>query len=261
MVKRLISSIILIAIILPLVIIGKWPFALLVGVAGILAIKEITDLYKIPLIVKLLAFLALISIIYSNFDANTIIFGLNYGVLSTVILILTLPVIFYQVAGKYTTSNAFELISFVLLVGLGLSYLILLRNYDFKYFLFMILIPIMTDTFAFIAGMTIGKHKVTALSPKKSWEGYIVGSAMGTFIMSIFYIYVIGAQTNLIIVIGLVLVMSIVGQLGDLFFSAIKRNKEIKDFADLIPGHGGILDRVDSIIFVAIFFMLIISNL
>ncbi|MDD2505336.1 MAG: phosphatidate cytidylyltransferase [Bacilli bacterium] len=258
---RTISAIILLAIIIPLVIVGGIPFGLLIGLISILAVKEITDLYKIPNIIKFLAFLGLINIIYSNFDSSSILFGLNYEVLSTLVLGLLIPIIFFQIKEKYTTEDAFKLIGFILLIGLGLNYFILIRDYSLLYFIFMILIPIITDTFAFIGGVMIGKHKVTKLSPKKSWEGYIIGSLMGTFMMTMFYITLINANANILTVTSLIFMMTIVAQLGDLFFSAIKRTHNIKDFSSLIPGHGGVLDRLDSLIFVALIFIVFMKYL
>ena len=258
---RSISAIILIAIITPLIYVGGIPFALMIGLIAVLATKEINDLHKYPILIKLLSFFTLISVVYSNFDANTLIFGLDYKYLSILILALTIPIIFYQVKGKYTIEDAFKLIGFILLIGLGLNYFILVRSFDLNYFLLMLLIPIITDTFAYIAGMMIGKHKVSKLSPKKSWEGYIIGSLMGTFIMTMFYITVINNQTNLLIVIGIIFLLTVVGQIGDLIFSAIKRQYNIKDFAKLIPGHGGVLDRLDSLVIVAIAFIIFIEYL
>ena len=244
--KRIISAAVLILVLVPFLILGGKPFALCVGVISIFAYKEITSLYKYPLVVRFLGFLALISLIYSNFDSNTIAFGLDYKLLSLIMLMIFIPVIFYQEKKKYTTSDAFKLFGFIFLVGLGLNY--------------MILIPIITDTFAYIGGMLIGKHKITAISPKKSLEGFITGSFMGTFMMCVYYVTFIGS-INIFKLMGIILILTVVSHLGDLFFSAIKRNHDIKDFSNLIPGHGGVLDRIDSQLFVAIAFMLFINML
>ena len=75
------------------------------------------------------------------------------------------------------------------------------------------------------------------------------------------YWYIINPTANILLVIGLTLLLTMVGQLGDLFFSSIKRHYGIKDFSNLIPGHGGILDRLDSIIFVVLTFTLLVSIL
>jgi phosphatidate cytidylyltransferase len=259
--KRMISVLILLAVVIPLVILGGIPFALLIGLATVFITKELTELYKTPNLVKLLVFISLLSIVYHNFDATNFGFGLDYNVISISLLIVLLPIIIFQIKGKYTTQNAFEIMGFILLLGIGLNYLIQVRQLSLVYFLFLILIPIMTDTFAYTGGMLIGKHKVTKLSPNKSWEGYIIGSIMGTFIMTVFYVTLIGTQANIWYVIGLILIMSIIAQLGDLFFSAIKRTHNIKDFAALIPGHGGVIDRIDSIIFTSLIFVVFLQYL
>ena len=119
----------------------------------------------------------------------------------------------------------------------------------------------LTDTFAYFGGSLIGKRIITKISPNKSLEGYIVGTIVGTFIMTMYYCNFIANQHNLLIVIGIILIMSIMGQVGDLFFSAIKRQNNIKDFSNLIPGHGGMIDRLDSLIFVAITFIIFANML
>lgn len=113
-----------------------------------------------------------------------------------------------------------------------------------------------TDTCAYFVGVTIGKHKMTPrLSPKKSIEGAI-GGVLGTTLVGGLYGYVLGyfqviqpGEFWIFAVLGFC--GSIVAQIGDLAASAIKRNYEIKDYGKCIPGHGGILDRFDSVIFTA----------
>lgn len=259
--KRVISACVLLIIAIPLVLIGGIPFALGIGLVAALSYKEITDLIKVPFPVRLIGFISLLLIVYSNFDANNMLFGLDYKILSIFILILLLPVIYYQPKGLYKTGDAFKLIGFIFLLGFGLNYFILINNYNLKYFIYMLLIPIFTDTFAYLGGSYIGKHKVTSISPHKTWEGCIVGSLMGTFLMTMYYTTFIGKTENLLIIISIILLLTIMGQLGDLFFSAIKRDNNIKDFSNLIPGHGGMMDRLDSLIFVAITFIIFIEYL
>ena len=133
---RTISAAILIAILTPLVIIGKIPFAVMIGIVAALATIEINKLNKYPLIIKIITFISLICIIYSNFDSNTIGLGINYKFINLIILLFTIPVIFYQVSGKYTVNDAFKLIGFILLIGIGLNYFILIRAESLKYFLY-----------------------------------------------------------------------------------------------------------------------------
>lgn len=113
-----------------------------------------------------------------------------------------------------------------------------------------------SDTFAYLTGMLLGKHKLAPiLSPKKSIEG-AVGGVFFAALLSGIYGYLIQGylQSNFPVVITFVVVCAVgacFSQVGDLAASAIKRNFEIKDYGKLIPGHGGILDRFDSVIFAA----------
>lgn len=113
-----------------------------------------------------------------------------------------------------------------------------------------------TDTFAYWIGSKFGKHKLTPISPKKSVEGS-VGGVVGAVIIALIYTYIINTHANMNFsmysVAGITFILSILSQIGDLAASSIKRCVGIKDFSNLIPGHGGMLDRVDSILFIAPF--------
>ena len=115
----------------------------------------------------------------------------------------------------------------------------------------------MTDVLAYQTGYYIGEHKLCpTISPKKTIEGLVGGLTMGTFVASTFYFVVINSNMSLVLVIFITLFLSLIGQLGDLVFSSIKRTYNVKDYSSLIPGHGGILDRFDSLVFVALAFIL-----
>ena len=125
-----------------------------------------------------------------------------------------------------------------------------------------LLITILTDTFAYIGGRLFGRHKlIERISPNKTIEGSIIGSLIGTIVPTIFYIYMISPGSNIIKIVLITLVLSIVGQFGDLVFSSIKRHYKIKDFSNIMPGHGGVLDRLDSIIFVLIGYVILMNIL
>lgn len=113
-----------------------------------------------------------------------------------------------------------------------------------------------TDIFAFLVGRKFGKHHFTNISPNKTIEGCI-GGTVGAIIIVFSYaivcnlVFKIQINYGFTILVGTLL--SIAGQIGDLSASAVKRYTGIKDFSNLIPGHGGMLDRIDSIIFIAPF--------
>ena len=113
-----------------------------------------------------------------------------------------------------------------------------------------------TDVFAYLIGKRFGKHKFSQISPNKSIEGCIAGT-IGAVVLSIIYAIIcntyLGMNFNYLYIIIISVVLSLVGQLGDLAESSIKRYTGIKDFSNLIPGHGGMLDRIDSVIFIAPF--------
>ena len=112
------------------------------------------------------------------------------------------------------------------------------------------------DTCAYCVGVLIGKHKMApVLSPKKSWEG-AVGGVVGAALLTLIYCFVfqgsMGSTNRDIIMLCMICAIgAIISMIGDLTASAIKRNYDIKDYGRLIPGHGGILDRFDSVIFTA----------
>ena len=113
-----------------------------------------------------------------------------------------------------------------------------------------------TDVFAYTFGKLIGKHKFSKISPNKTIEG-CVGGTLGSVLMIIIYTIIInkfcGLNINYLLIGGVGLILSILSQMGDFAASSIKRFTGIKDYSNLIPGHGGMLDRIDSIIFIAPF--------
>ncbi len=126
--------------------------------------------------------------------------------------------------------------------GLGLFYLVLLLNFSS-----------VADCFAYFTGVAIGRHKLApVISPKKTIEGVVggvIGSVIGTVIIClIFNRYIIGGSFNILLLCLITPFMVAVGIVGDLFTSAIKRSYGIKDYGNLMPGHGGVLDRFDSIL-------------
>jgi len=121
-----------------------------------------------------------------------------------------------------------------------------------------------TDIFAFLVGQKFGKHKFSKISPKKSIEGCI-GGVLGAVIITLIYTIIInlvlGLNINYLFIGLIAVLLSLIGQIGDLSASSIKRYVGIKDFSNLIPGHGGMLDRIDSLIFIAPFAYLLLNLL
>jgi phosphatidate cytidylyltransferase len=144
----------------------------------------------------------------------------------------------------------------ILYVGWLLSHLVALRGLDSgrNWVFFALFITWASDTTAFFIGRRFGRHKLAPnISPGKTWEGTI-GGIVGAIIMSILFFTSTPFHLPLVYwqAIVLSILVSIFGQVGDLVESLLKRNMGVKDSGRLLPGHGGILDRLDSIIFAGI---------
>ena len=203
--------------------------------------------------------------------------------LSSMLIILT-AIIFFVISfftEKMTMFYVFYFITMIIVISLGIQSFLYLRfspfaawgvadpNYfhqaSFPYFeslllvLYLMIGVMMNDIGAYFVGMLFGKHKMNPrISPKKTWEGFVGGIVISaTF--SIVYALVLALVGKPILprftlnqfywVVLISLVMPIAGDIGDFVFSAIKRNAGIKDFSNLLPGHGGVLDRIDSMLF------------
>ena len=256
--KRIISAIIMLLIVIPVIWYGKDLFRLGVGIISILVLKELLDLkkshHKYPYLVQLISMVMLLFLVLSEYDGYSILFGITYRGIALLLLSLLGLTLFYR-DEEYTIRDAFFLIGCVILLGTAFNAMILARMVDLYLFIYLLLIFAFTDTFAMFMGMAFGRHKlIPKVSPKKTIEGSVLGSIIGTVVACVFYHFLVNPIT--ISVIFVTLLLSVIGQIGDLIFSKIKRENEIKDFSNLIPGHGGILDRLDSTIAIMLGFLI-----
>ena len=139
-----------------------------------------------------------------------------------------------------------------------LNALIKLVDYNIAVYIFILIWT--CDTAAYFGGRLIGRHKLSEISPNKTWEGSVSGFVF-TMTISLAVHFIFPDKVNLTDAVVLGLITGVFSQIGDLFESLLKRYCEVKDSSEIIPGHGGILDRFDSLIFVApvifIYFMYI----
>ena len=259
--KRILSAIVMLLICIPIIYFGDKAFRIGIAVVSMLALREMIDLkkshHKIPKLVELISYLALLFIVLAEYEGYSILFGITYKGIAILLLSILSLCLFYK-KEEYTATDALVLIGTILLLGTAFNTMILVRNLGLWDFCSLILIFILTDTFALFCGMAFGKHKlIPHVSPNKTWEGSIGGTLIATIGVSVFYHYLVSPVTWKI-VLG-ILILSGIGQIGDLIFSKIKRENNIKDFSNLIPGHGGILDRLDSTITIMLGYLIIYS--
>ena len=181
----------------------------------------------------------------------------QYVTFLAIISLMILMTIYVVTFPKYGTEQISVAFFGIFYVGIMFSYLYQVRELpDGKYLVWLILLSSWgCDTCAYCAGMLLGKHKMAPkLSPKKSVEGGI-GGVLGAALLGVLFALAVnqwaGAQAGVLEYAIICGVGGMISQVGDLAASAIKRNLEIKDYGKLIPGHGGILDRFDSVIFTA----------
>ena len=264
--QRVISAIVAFLIFIPIFIIGGFTFNLAFYILTVLALKEfmkVKEKYKkFPDFIRLIAYI-MITILYFQCTLNgELNFSFDYRMIASLFLTLLLPVVLYHNDKVYNIKDAFYLLGGVSFLGFSMSLFYMYRTISLKLLVFLFLITIITDSYAYFSGRLIGKNKLLeVISPNKTWEGTIIGSLVGTFVCSAYYLAVINPEVSLFSISIVVLFLSLIGQFGDLFFSSIKRKYDVKDFSNIMPGHGGILDRLDSIIFVMLAFTFFINIL
>lgn len=266
--QRVISAVIMVAIIVGLFLLPAKISHIGIGVAvGLLAAQSYRELLglkesrkKYPKYINVLGFICMELMVFHRFNAPLTAFsGINFMIVGLVLLVLLTPSIFDK-KEEYTTKEAFYLAGTTIAIGLFFNLVMLIYNANRWELLYLLAVATMTDTFAMLIGCLVGKHKlIPDVSPKKSVEGSIAGSVVGTIISSILYYNIISSEINILVLILMTLVLTILGQLGDLFFSKIKRENKIKDFSNIMPGHGGILDRFDSLTFIVFGYVVIIN--
>ena len=200
---------------------------------------------------------------YAAYSATVLYYALLYFDLHQFILpliavyMLVILAIYVLTYPNYKDKEIMAAFFAFVYVGVMLSYVYLIR--DMKHGLILVLLIFVSswgnDTCAYLVGRAIGKHKMSPiLSPKKSIEGLIggiVGAGILGFVFGLIYNHFMQVAHSVWIFALIGAVCALPAVIGDLAASAIKRNNDIKDYGKLIPGHGGILDRFDSIIFTA----------
>ena len=257
-IKRLTSGLIGFPIVLIILLFGnKYVVDVFMALVAVLAISEYFNaIVKIAKPIKWLGYLscvsvALIHLIPEQFLGITIALSIP-----TVLLILFAEVIatdmeinFKDIA--YTFLGIFYVVFFIMFI----AFIYGMPNGKVLVW-YAIFAAWGTDIFAYLVGKYFGKHKFSKVSPKKSIEG-CVGGTIGAVVLMLIYTYCINRFLDFnysyyyVALIGFVL--SLIGQIGDFAASSIKRYVDIKDYSNLIPGHGGMLDRIDSLIFIAPF--------
>ncbi len=269
---RTITAAVLTIVILPIAFFGGIVIDIFLGLLTLGAAYELEKMFKkdnkwgfyniIDMVLSVLVYASIV-IIFSINTYDT--YKYLMMVIGIVFLVQGFLMIFTKNSNVETLGNSLITLFYP---SIGFASMALIRNFETGLYreglfvlLYGIVVCIMTDMFAYFFGKAFGKHKLSPISPKKSWEGSIAGTVFavvfGTLLamltgVSRFIFGDINVFLQILFTIILSLVLSIIDEIGDLFASKLKRHYGIKDYSHIFPGHGGILDRFDSYIFVSV---------
>ena len=251
---RLLSGIVLVIAAIGILYLGGYVTAvamLLLSIGGVFELLRIFKLHN--------TLMGYVTYIFVFAYYGLICFDLNQYVLPLILAFVLATLSVYVTSyPKYLDKDAMAAVLSFFYVAVMLSYVYLIRdlNNGGALVVLIFICSWVNDTCAYCVGVKLGKHKMTPkLSPKKSVEGLIgglAGSAIFGAVYGMFFNDHVQSISNAPVIFAVIGVLgAVMAVIGDLAASAIKRNNDIKDYGKLIPGHGGIMDRFDSIIFTA----------
>lgn len=251
--QRFIYGFIAFFIFLPFALIGGGPFAYFLLALAIVALYELMTMAKIT--TKFPFFIGTIALLTQIIPAQFLPEAIDVFNRDTLFYLCAIILLIYTVfkPHRFNFSQAAIIFLGSFYVGYGFKTFWMIREISLTTLVYFLLVVWMTDIFALLIGKQIGKRPLAPqVSPKKTVEGMIGGTVSAVIITSIFlYFFDTGLGGPLHMTL-LTIVLSLTGQFGDLVESAYKRHFGVKDSGHLIPAHGGILDRLDSVIFSSI---------
>ncbi len=262
MLKRIITSIVAVCVLLPILIFsGSFVFPLAIAIVSCISLYEmykcIGKSKKLSLCIPSYIFAAISPFALRYVGDNVMVASLSFIYASLFVIYLFFMTVRSKGDMKFGEAGEFFMVSaYIIASFLAIIYI---RDFDDsgKYLYLLIFIGAwITDIFAYFTGVFFGKHKlIPEVSPKKTIEGSIGGTVFCTAFFVLFGIIVdtlFNMNANLILLAVSGIIVSVVSQIGDLIMSVIKRQYGVKDYGKIFPGPGGMLDRFDSILAVAL---------
>lgn len=242
--QRVLTALILVAIVTFPLLYGGIPLRVLIFAVATISSYEIADLDKKKHDWQLNIFIIISIIILYNVKDSYYL-----PILILYIISLFCAVI---ISKDFNIDKMSYTIIISLILTLGIKGVVLIREHSVALLFYIAIATYMTDTSAYLVGVKFGKHKlIPRLSPKKTWEGAIGGYLGGLILSLVFGYFFVELDFGLLVFLSLTI--PFVSEIGDLSFSAIKRHFDVKDFGTIFPGHGGVLDRIDSLLFSLVF--------
>ncbi|MFC6261079.1 phosphatidate cytidylyltransferase [Levilactobacillus fujinensis] len=250
--QRVITAVVALIIFIPIIVAGHIWIDIAGFALGLVALSEILIMRK-KLLVSAEAIISGIGILAviapQSWWADLPKFLSPWYIVYLFVLLLLLRTVVSR--NRFSFDDAGVITLSMLYIGIGFHFFIAARAVSLVALLYALFIVWTTDSGAYMIGRRFGRNKLAPhISPNKTWEGSIGGSIVGTIVGSVFWYFFPIGHLSLGIMILLTLIFSIVGQFGDLVESALKRYYGVKDSGKILPGHGGILDRFDSLLLV-----------
>ncbi|MCQ2569746.1 MAG: phosphatidate cytidylyltransferase [Limosilactobacillus sp.] len=249
---RIITAIIALAVFIPLILIGKLPLTIFALILALIGMSELIAMKKLYM-VSFAAAVSFIGTIIVAMPDKWVAWMPDQLGRTTLIYIVAMLLLAHTVFHKqrFNFEDAAVLVLGMLYIGFGFNALVIARSVSFETLLYGMLVVWLTDSFAYFCGRMFGKHKLAPkVSPNKTWEGSLGGTIVATLVLAIYLHFFPVGYANQGLMIAMTFVLSVLGQIGDLIESAFKRYYGVKDSGKLLPGHGGILDRFDSMLVV-----------
>jgi len=250
--QRVITAVIALIIFIPIIVAGGIWLEIASLALALVALSEVFIMRK-RIIVSTEFLVAALGVIFLVLPSTYWNWLPNHLDRLDIIYVLVAVLLLVTVATKNRTTYDDAGISTIsmIYIGVGFHALTAVRNDGgLDTLLFVLLIVWLTDSGAYIIGRAIGKHKLwPAISPNKTWEGSIGGN-VAALIFAAIYLQFLPQYYSFWPMMAIALFLSVVGQFGDLIESALKRYYGVKDSGKILPGHGGILDRFDSLLLV-----------
>jgi phosphatidate cytidylyltransferase len=240
--QKIITGAILAATLFPALYFGGWLFEIVIFVFLFIGALEFAQVkgQKWPMWMKGLM------VVFINVLAYT---PRQYFAASVILLLLSV----FFLAIQFEWFDIFDLtyvFTMVLMVGIAIQGVRSIQTFGSSVIVYIAVATYASDTGAYFVGVLFGKHKLNPrISPKKTIEGSIAGWIFGTLFSLVFAYYFLTSKFDWSLIITASIILPPIGQIGDLAFSAIKRYFDVKDFGTLFPSHGGVLDRIDSLLF------------
>ncbi len=262
--KRIITAVLGLPTVAAVFLLGnEYVIGLIVLIASIICMHEYFEVIsKVSKPIKWIGYCSNIYIILSTILPVDLLLKIIVFSIPFILMLLFLEVIITDM--KITFKDvAYTLVS-IFYIPFFLMFLELIRRLDHGKVLigYVFVISWSTDTFAYLIGKKFGKHKFSKISPKKSIEGSVAG-VIGAVVITLAYTWIANnfwaVEYSYLVIAIIAIVLSIISQVGDFVASAIKRFVDVKDYGNLLPGHGGLLDRLDSLLFLAPFIYLIFT--